>query len=791
MIGYEIKLINDTKEEIIYSSLENKNLISAKLQENINKISSFVFSIPVTHSLYDDIKKLQSEIVVREIYSDVEMFRGRVVEEDIDFYNTKEITCESVLSYLNDTKKAPYIHTGSIRNFLALLLDEHNKKVSDRQKIYLGTVTVVDNNDYIRRESENYEYTLKIIQDKIVSKYGGVLLLRRANGKNYLDYLKDYDISNQKISFGENLVDLNKFSDIETLRTVVVPLGARDQESGKRLDITSVNSGKNYLVNNELLSVYGYIEETVEFDDVTVANNLKQKGQEYLDSCSSSNLTMELNAVDLKLLGVDVRRISTGMNVKVTSKPHNLDEIFLCVSKTTNLLDASADKITLGNEFKTFTDTNNKDKQEVIDKIESGDKLLSEEIQQARDDFKEDIENASGLFTTTVKESDGSTKIYYHDKKNLNDSMIIMTFNTAGFAISSNGGETWYGMNINGDFIANILNAEGVNANWIRTGTMSADRIRSGVLESTNKKLNFDLNTATLNVYDNNNKLNMKLHQTGQSFYDAGRLLGTIGKNEWKNRPDVHGLIFQLNYNGGDYMTWARQEQSGGDYITYLTYHNGKIDRNGLHLGKPLYSDSQYIFLDNGATTSTVSYPDGGGIRTSNRLSLTKKGSSSDPTQIAIGGGNIDVYNNIDMHNWSLLNNSDIRLKTNIQESDDVLQKINALPVYSYDWVGRNKHIDVGLVADYVEQILPNVVSKNDDGVKCLDYIALIPYLIKSIQELSEKVGEYKPSQKFAALFTYDEYEEKEKIEFFNKLKEKENLIPEAGSQITIKGASE
>lgn len=789
MVGYEIKLINGTKEDIIYSSLDKQNIISAKLQENINKISSFVFSIPTTHKCYDDIKKLQSEIVVREVYTDVEIFRGRVIEEDIDFYNTKEITCEGVLGYLNDTKKSPYVHTGSIYEFLKLLLDEHNKKVTNRQKIYLGSVTVVDNNDYIRLESQDYEYTLNIIQNKIVSKYGGVLLLRRANNKNYLDYLSEYNISNQTISFGENLIDLSRLLNSQPLRTVVIPLGAKDEENKHRLDIKSVNNNKNYLVNNELINTHGYIEQTVIFDDVTVPSNLKQKGQQYLDSCNTSSLTIQLNAIDLKMLGADVTMLTPGMMVKVKSNPHNLDKAFLCVSKFTDLLDVTLDKIVLGNEVLTFTDISQNDKQDVIQKIEEVDDSLAQQIQKAKDDFKEDIENASGLFTTTQLQSDGSSKIYYHDKKNLNDSMIIMTFNTAGFAISSNGGQTWYGLNVDGDFIAKILNAEGINANWIRTGTMSANIISGGMLQSTNKKLIFDLDYASLNVYDNQNKLIMRLHQTGQSFYDKGRLLGSIGKNGWNNRPDVQGLIFQLDYNGGDYMAWAKQEQANGHYIVYLTYHNGKIDREGLHLGRPFYTDGQYLFLDRNATTSTVSYNGGGGIKTSNKLFLTKAGNTQDNTQIEIGGTNIDIYNNIDMHNWNLLNHSDKRLKTNINKSKNVLQKINSIPIHSYNWINRDKKVEYGLIADYVQQVIPEVVSINDDGVKCIDYISLIPYLIKSIQELSQEINCYKPITRFQGISSYDEYEEIEKIEFCKRLESKEKLTAIKPKEIKIKGA--
>lgn len=482
---YTIRGVNGTDEFDIYDPRDPSlyPVLDAVLSEDINKVPSFKFSVPVTNDSYKKIVKLQTEIVVFDMDGEIEIFRGRCITDTIDFYNTKNCVCEGALAYLLDSKQPPYLHTGSLSVYIKMLLDNHNAKVSDKQKIYVGNVTVTDPNGYMRRESEkDYESPLNIIQEKIVDSYGGLLRIRRTNDKNYLDYLKDYPASDQVARFGENILDLTKFSKAESVRTVIIPLGAEDEETGKQLKIDSVNDGKDYLIDVDLESIYGWIEDTIEFKDVTLPENLKKKGQEYLNDCKHMSLTIELNAVDARLIGLNVRKITPGMMVMVMSAPHGLNAEFVCVSKITNLLEPDKDEISLGNEIKKFTDTINKDKIDADNKVATVNKTLEQQIQATKDAFTEAMNNAGGLYKSEVIQDDGSTVFYYHNKQNIKDSDILMVFNNLGFGVSADGGTNWYGLQVNGDFIANILSVTGVNANWINTGQLSANYIKGGIL---------------------------------------------------------------------------------------------------------------------------------------------------------------------------------------------------------------------------------------------------------------------------------------------------------------------
>ena len=89
---------------------------------------------------------------------------------------------------------------------------------------------------------------------------------------------------------------------------------------------------------------------------------------------------------------------------------------------------------------------------------------------------------------------------------------------------------------------------------------------------------------------------------------------------------------------------------------------------------------------------------------------------------------------------------SDKRLKENIVDSNIVaLDKIKQLKMKSFDFISNGKHEEVGLIAQEVEAVLPSVISKNPekaDDYLHIDYVAIVPYLIKSIQELNQKIEE-------------------------------------------------
>ena len=94
--------------------------------------------------------------------------------------------------------------------------------------------------------------------------------------------------------------------------------------------------------------------------------------------------------------------------------------------------------------------------------------------EKALEEFGKRIDSATGVYTTEEKQEDGSYIYYLHDKPTLVESKAIWKMTSEAWGVSTDGGKTWNGgMTVDGDTIVRILNAVGVNADWINTGAIT------------------------------------------------------------------------------------------------------------------------------------------------------------------------------------------------------------------------------------------------------------------------------------------------------------------------------
>jgi hypothetical protein len=88
---------------------------------------------------------------------------------------------------------------------------------------------------------------------------------------------------------------------------------------------------------------------------------------------------------------------------------------------------------------------------------------------------------------------------------------------------------------------------------------------------------------------------------------------------------------------------------------------------------------------------------------------------------------------------------SDERLKANKTLLTDSLSKLSQLNGYEFDWIPmigihENKGHDIGVIAQEVEKILPEIVTTRDNGYMAVKYEKMVPLLIEAIKELAEQV---------------------------------------------------
>lgn len=105
------------------------------------------------------------------------------------------------------------------------------------------------------------------------------------------------------------------------------------------------------------------------------------------------------------------------------------------------------------------------------------------ERQKAIDRLNQMLENASGFYSTADKQSDGSVIMYIHDKPTISESMYVIKITGEAIGISNDGGKTYiYGLTYDGEAILRKIYAEGIDADYITTGHLLADRIQGGEL---------------------------------------------------------------------------------------------------------------------------------------------------------------------------------------------------------------------------------------------------------------------------------------------------------------------
>lgn len=462
-----IYMITPEKKKILLYKTGNAKRIMTyhELNLQLNQPGEMKIRIPTENKKLQDIAYLADEITFER--NGNEIFRGEAENDEEDILNTGEIKVKGALNYLNAVHMEPYEYSGSVIGYVTMLMDWYNSRVSENRQIQIGSITVTDPNDYITRSDSEWVTILSLMEEKLVGKLGGYLRIRVVNGIRYLDYLADFGrVSTQKVAYGKNLVSVNKIRKYSEIYTVLIPLGAENEETGKRLTVESVNDGSIYVINEEARMQYGWRECVVKFDDVTLPENLLKKAQALSDSYASIVKTLEITAVDLSIFGMNTDCFYLGDMIQVESQVHDIDTTMLLSKMTLWALNPESERLNLGNVRQTFTEST---RQNIKD--------MNSDISTAKKDnwnLSERIRNAQGLYSTDETSADGAKKLYLHNKPELNDSMVIISVSEEGIFTSGDGGATWYGQEIDGDTILNWIQAAGISADVIYGGLLSS-----------------------------------------------------------------------------------------------------------------------------------------------------------------------------------------------------------------------------------------------------------------------------------------------------------------------------
>lgn len=504
---YEVYL-NDNL--LYYPNDDSYSIINSKLETSLNEAGSFECDIPQNNMRYSDFdngQQLRSG-VISVLKDGVEIFCGEVREVTQNFDFTKHIYAVGELAYLFDSIQPQAKYQGTISDMFNAMLTYHNNQVETRKQYQMGNVLVTDPNGYIYHFT-NREDTLTAIREKLCNTLDGYLKIRKVGGVKYLDLipLSSYgSYCTQEIQFGENMLDYSANYTANDIATCVIPLGARFDEDHRTADAvegldeyltikgTSVDSyhttsSADFVYIQSAVNRFGWVRVVKSWDDVTIAENLKTKAEQWLTDAQYSKLELDLSAVDLALLNSDIESFEVGDTVHAWAEPYNMDTTFPVRKKTIYLNDLSKNSIVLSN-----TETNKSYTRQVSDAVSQ----VKEDIPQTFTLMEESksqalsmlLSQTQGGYVVNEYHYDSDGKADYIEAINICDQKSIdlslsrwrWSYNGLGFLQRNSTSDPWPTSSIP----VAITNDGKINADQILTGTLDADTVRvHGKIEAT------------------------------------------------------------------------------------------------------------------------------------------------------------------------------------------------------------------------------------------------------------------------------------------------------------------
>lgn len=359
--------------------MQSTAITDAKYTGKSNSVSYLDFSIAPNHPLYNTIEKDKGLV---EFYSDnVLKFRGKINEIEIDNYGYKNVSCNSVLQYLNHTRVRSYSTVPgdaditaptSVEGYFQWLIDQHNlhvKDVSERFEVGVNQGAALDKNDYILRSNDNYPTTLNEINDKILDNLGGYLFVEYKDDRNILNLYADVHSTNsQIIDFGSNILSISYKENDDELYTVVIPRGGTpEKKEGDTKDPKPINiknlPDNTFDTDSDIVKSgdcvysisatkrYGYREYYYSNNDILEPSNLLKAAVIQLKFQMSPKVTIETKAIDLSIAYPGYEQLNIGDACRVRSARHNLDDYFMLSEMELDLNDPSQTTYTFGDEY--------------------------------------------------------------------------------------------------------------------------------------------------------------------------------------------------------------------------------------------------------------------------------------------------------------------------------------------------------------------------------------------------------------------------------------------------------
>ncbi len=195
--------------------------------------------------------------------------------------------------------------------------------------------------------------TFATLTDLILNEYGLEVQIRKENGKRYLDFKKQIGVdSDTEIKLSVNLLSLKQHINPEGIVSRLLVYGKQNSETNQRVNIASVNNGKDYIDRPDLIAEYGIKMETVTFDDIEDPATLKQAGESQLATQKAVAYQYSVSAVNLSHINPNFDEFEEGNTYRVINPVMSIDERLRVVARQIDLVSVERSNLTIGDKFK-------------------------------------------------------------------------------------------------------------------------------------------------------------------------------------------------------------------------------------------------------------------------------------------------------------------------------------------------------------------------------------------------------------------------------------------------------
>ena len=320
------------------SQPKGKEIISGTLTDEINSVSALEFTLPHSNDTAWQITPHAS--IIRLESDGAEIFRGTANSVSKNFRGDTVVSCDGMIALMADVIRAPGAVSGvNTKSYITSLITNYNAGVADNRHISAGIID--EFGTFTADHSQECKNIFELLKE-VLSDKGGYIWASYVGGDVRINYTSTIGRrNNQQIAFGSNLVNIEDQLEVGTLVTRVWPIG----KDG--LTIASVNNNIIYLQNEEVELRYGRVDKTIQVDsdDPSV---VKSYGQAYLTRYAAMHNTITLTAIDLHNLDKTISSFDVGDAVRVLSPPHGIDAEMIVNSVSTDLVQISNSRITLG-----------------------------------------------------------------------------------------------------------------------------------------------------------------------------------------------------------------------------------------------------------------------------------------------------------------------------------------------------------------------------------------------------------------------------------------------------------